>query len=74
MDVRVRLTGVEDRRREVEWPEGWPIPPIGVRVSLPGVPHPLAVRDVEWMPEGDEEGTRTPYVYLVIGPRPTYLR
>lgn len=71
MRVIVNLIGLQDPSRELEWPEGWPLPRFGEEVSLPNLP-PLQVRAVCWQPEGDEEDNE-PYIYLVIGnPRPRF--
>jgi hypothetical protein len=74
MKVTTTLVGIMDHHRELEWPEGWPIPREGESVTLPGEDN-LSVRTVVWYPEGsdEDEEDREPFVYLVIGPhRPNF--
>lgn len=57
---------------DVQWPEGWPVPPVGARFDLPGVEPLLEVRSVTWYPQGDR-AMPDPFVLLVLGlPRPSW--
>lgn len=72
MKIVTTLVGIADHRRELKWPEGWPVPRVGDSVDLPGLGG-LAVRTVVWCPEGEGEDDFEPFVYVVIGqPRPEW--
>ncbi len=52
---------------ELEWPEGFPLPPEGVEVELPNHPvNMLFVRHVAWYPWGSY-GTPEPHILLILG-------
>lgn len=70
--MNVVITTDGEQPSEVEWPEGWPIPRVGDRVSLPESSEPLSVRVVEWYPQGDEDHAEA-FVYLVIGKRREWI-
>ena len=67
MKVIITATGVMDRY-QLTWPESWPIPRVGDDVDIPALPEVQQVRTVVWNPEGDYED-KTPFVYIVVGPR-----
>lgn len=69
MKIKVTLVGIVDRRRRLDWPEGWPVPREGDTVEIPDLDEsPLSVRTVVWYPEGGDDDSE-PFVYLVIGRR-----
>lgn len=69
--VKIKFSGVgEYGDTEINWPEGWPVPPVDAEITLSDG-NTAFVRTVVWYPHGDLYGSANlePFVYVVYGPR-----
>lgn len=64
MKVQVTSVGFQDHL-DIEWPEGWPIPPEDTELDYDG--QTLFVRTVVWYLRGEDDD-KEPFVYIVVGP------
>lgn len=56
----------------IVWPDGWPVPPKGGEIAIPGQLGEAAylyVIDVTYFPRGSAHSDNEPFVHIILGPK-----